>query len=292
MPSLTLADLDQRPELAPAVLALFAAAPPGAHHLVCGLPAAMGQEPTAEILARTAGTLLALSGRQVAGAIGICPYSEDQVTLWGPATAQAAIAEFLFTSTREALHLSRFGSMRVLVDTRNREQRSFYRAHGFAAWKDDHLYECVLEARTGTGTVSRGSLAFKVRAATTRDHNAVISILTRAFPDSDHCLPSLAKREADGYRHYVLDEAGTVVAAAAVQDAGRRGWLKLIAVKPELRGRQLSRRLLEGVLASEARRGKRTMALEVLADNAPAIALYEHAGFRRKWTATVMTGPV
>jgi membrane fusion protein (multidrug efflux system) len=42
--------LDQRPELAPAVLALFAACPPGANHLVCGLPAHMGLEPTGAVL--------------------------------------------------------------------------------------------------------------------------------------------------------------------------------------------------------------------------------------------------
>ena len=40
--ALTLVDLDQRPDLGQAVLALFAAAPPGADHLVCGLPAFMG----------------------------------------------------------------------------------------------------------------------------------------------------------------------------------------------------------------------------------------------------------
>src|SRR5258708_26178819 len=36
--------------------------------------------------------------------------------------------------------------------------------------------------------------------------------------------PPLSRSE--GYRHYLLEENGVISAAAAVQDAGRRGWLK------------------------------------------------------------------
>jgi ribosomal protein S18 acetylase RimI-like enzyme len=45
-------------------------------------------------------------------------------------------------------------------------------------------------------------------------------------------------------------------------------------------------------MAEEAKRRTRAMALEVLVENAAAIKLYEANGFKRKFTATVMTGPV
>jgi ribosomal protein S18 acetylase RimI-like enzyme len=89
-----------------------------------------------------------------------------------------------------------------------------------------------------------------------------------------------------------LEDNGTVVAAAAVQDAGQRAWLKLITTHPQRRGKGFSQTLLNGLMAEEAKRRTRAMALEVLVENAAAIKLYEANGFKRKFTTTVMTGPV
>jgi ribosomal protein S18 acetylase RimI-like enzyme len=221
-------------------------------------------------------------------ALAICPYSDDQVTIWGPAVSHAANATVggdLLDATRGALQLSRYGSMRALVDHRNRSARALLQAHGFNAWKDDVLFERRIDA-------AQAGQPTRVRLATARDHSAVATVFIQGFPDSDHCLPNLAKREHDGFRHYLLEDAGQVVAAAAVQDAGGRAWLKLITTRPDRRGKGHSRTLLDGVLVEEAKRHTRAIALEVLVDNLAAMKLYEGAGFKRKFTATVMTGPV
>ena len=51
-------------------------------------------------------------------------------------------------------------------------------------------------------------------------------------------------------------------------------------------------RLLAGILHGEAALGFTRIGMEILADNRAAIALVEGKGCARKWTATVMTGPV
>jgi ribosomal protein S18 acetylase RimI-like enzyme len=119
----------------------------------------------------------------------------------------------------------------------------------------------------------------------------VTFILTEAFPDGDHCRPGLSAREREGCRHYLVEHDGAVAGAAVVQHCGRRAWLKMIAVRSDLRVRHLGSRLLRGVMAGEAGLGMGSMALEVLADNRTAIALYERTGFVRRWTATIMTAP-
>ncbi len=286
--SVQLVDLDQRPDLLPAVIALYAACPPGADHQVCGIAAWMGLTPTKAVIDLASGVLVAMSGQRAIAALAICPYSEDQVTLWGPAVANgapAAVGGSLLEAARGALQLSRYGSIRTLVDTRNRKARVLLQSHGFNAWKDNLLFERRIEA-------AQADQPTRVRLATARDHSAVATVFIQGFPDSDHCLPNLARRERDGFRHYLLEDAGSVVAAAAVQDAGPRAWLKLITTQPERRGKGHSRTLLNGILAEEAKRHSHAIALEVLVDNTAAVRLYEASGFKRKFTATVMTGPV
>ena len=53
-----------------------------------------------------------------------------------------------------------------------------------------------------------------------------------------------------------------------------------IATHPDFRGRGLGRQMLDHVLAASAAAGCQMASLEVRAGNAPAIALYEHAGFK------------
>lgn len=283
-----LVDLDQRPDLAPTVLALFAACPPGAEHQVCGVAAWMGLTPTQAVLDHTAGVLVAMVGNRAVAALAICPYSDEQVTIWGPAVshgAPASVGGELIDAARGALQLSRYGSVRALVDSRNRKARTLLQSHGFNAWKDNLLFERRIDA-------AQAEQPTRVRQASAKDHSAVATVFIQGFPDSDHCLPNLAKREHEGFRHYLLEDAGHVVAAAAVQDAGGRAWLKLITTRPDRRGKGHSRLLLDGILVEEAKRRSRAIALEVLIDNTGAVHLYEACGFKRKFTATVMTGPV
>jgi ribosomal protein S18 acetylase RimI-like enzyme len=289
MADYTLADLDQRPDLAPNTLALFATGSQGNGHVVCGIPARMGLEPVAADLKGTLGVLLAMSGRRLAGVLAICPYSEDQVTLWGPAlpdpNEQPRVMPVLMQELRRALRDGGFSSMRSQVDLRNRTQRAWMMAEGFAPWKDLHCYEREL-AHYRTAEIS------EVHAAARADHDDVARILAECFPDSDHHRANLVQRENEGYRHYLLRRDGLAVGAAAVQGGGRRSWLKLIGVSKAERGRHQARRLLEGVLASEARLNHHALGLEVLEDNRVAIALYENSGFQRRWSASLLIAPV
>ncbi|MBA3846607.1 MAG: GNAT family N-acetyltransferase [Planctomycetes bacterium] len=281
-------DLDQRPELTARVVALFAACAPGRDHVVCGIPARMGLTPTADDLKRCSGVLVATRGAQAIAALAICPYSEQQVTFWGPACAEGALAAFgapLVAAARRALGAADFASTRTLVDVRNRDLRRFLLGHGFSAWKDDHICERELAA-------ALPEAAAGVRLTARRHHAAVAELLTAAFTDSGHATPDLATREREGFRHYHLEDGGEIVAAAAVEDGGRRSWLKLIAVRPDRRGSKAGKRLLGGILHHEAQRGFATIGLEVLADNAIGIGLFERMGFMRRFTATVLVGPV
>jgi ribosomal protein S18 acetylase RimI-like enzyme len=288
VPSLTLADLDQRPDLLAPVLELLVAHGPGRAHAVCGIPPRMGQTPVAADLAACLGTLVLLDGQRVAGALAICPYSDEQATLWGPVTDEAyslaTVGRLLIGEARQALRDGGFESARCLADIRNRALRQFLLGQGLASWKDTHVYERSLAKAPAPGPGTR--------AMKPRDHAEVATILGEAFPESLHCQPSLATRDREGYRHYLLERDRAVVAAAAVQAAGKRSWLKLIAARPAARRGGGARALLDGVLAGEAALGQREIGLEVLADNPGAIATFERCGFRRSWTATILTGPV
>lgn len=64
----------------------------------------------------------------------------------------------------------------------------------------------------------------------------------------------------------------------------RRGWtcrLASMAITPEARGRGVGRAVLAHVIAEAQTRGDRTMVLEVIEQNEPAVRLYEKAGFQR-----------
>jgi ribosomal protein S18 acetylase RimI-like enzyme len=284
-----LVDLDQRPDLTPAVLALFAAAVPGRDHVVTAIPSRMGMPPTLADLERSLGTVIFLENDKAAGALSICPYSDEQVTLWGPVFSDhrhgSRIAPWLMRAVRRALHAGNFESMRALVDTRNRRLRDVVLSLGFTQWKDNHVYERALTLRAPASAPG-------VRLALRRDHRAVSQILTEAFPDSEHCRPNLLARESEGYRHYLLEDNATIVAAAAVQDGGPRSWLKLISTRSDHRGKEFGKRLLAGICYGEAREGPRTIGLEVLADNPGAIRLFEGQGFLRSWTASILVAPV
>jgi ribosomal-protein-alanine N-acetyltransferase len=289
MAGLTLADIDLRPELKPVTTALFAACPPGHNHQVCGIPERMGLEPTIDDLSSCLGVLLALSGIRLVGALALCPYSAQQVTLWGPVVPELgnakSVSSRLFKEARVALRGAGYESMRCLVDTRNRTARSLLQGNGFTPWKDNYCFEHGL-ARSSPAEEAA------VRRALWTDHPHTARILEAAFPSSDHCRYGLAKREREGFRHYVLEEQGKVVAAAAVDGQPRRSWLKLIAVDASCRGQGLGKRLLRGLLAAEAKKLVPALALEVLADNAAAVALYESIGFKRSFTASIMISPL
>jgi len=285
-----LVDLDQRPELASAAVAAFAACPPGKLHVICGLPASMGQPPNNADLAACLGVVLACSATELLGAMALCPYSDEQVTLWGPVSSTGLhgtnIPERLLTEARRALKESGYTSVRALIDSRNRDLRAFMIAHGFIPWKDNVVFERALRV-DATDTTDND-----VRPATARDHARMTDLIEEAFPETGHLTPNLATREREGYRHYVLPGTSGLLGAAAVVGSGRRSWLKVIGIGAKHRGKGHGQRLVAGLLRHETERGAQQLGLEVLGDNAAAIGLYAATGFKRQFAGTIMTAPL
>ena len=283
-----LVDLDQRPELISATLATFGACPPGKHHLICGLPASMGEVPTAADLISCLGVVLAVSHSELHGAVALCPYSDEQATLWGPASSAGfhgtSVPERLLGEVKRALLESGFTSLRTLVDTRNRELRAFLTTHGFTAWKDNLVFERHLRKDLPPVT--------EVRLTLRGDYRAATALIEQAFPETGHLTPDLATREQEGYRHYMLTSPTGLLGVAAVVGDNRRSWLKLIAIDASQRGKGHGHRFIAGILAAESTRGAEKIGLEVLADNAAAVALYTGTGFKKAFTATIMTAPL
>ena len=81
-------------------------------------------------------------------------------------------------------------------------------------------------------------------------------------------------------RHYVVALDGEeLVGYAGLCDYPDEAWVQTMAVTPAAQGRGVGALLLQELLAEAGRRGQRTVALEVRADNPTAQRLYERAGF-------------
>lgn len=82
-------------------------------------------------------------------------------------------------------------------------------------------------------------------------------------------------------RWYLVAEsaAGELVGYAGLLTVRDEGGIQTVAVREDHQGTGLGRRLLHALLDEAGRRGCRTVILEVRADNKPAQALYETAGF-------------
>lgn len=88
------------------------------------------------------------------------------------------------------------------------------------------------------------------------------------------------ERDVDLARSLVLFHDARPAGLALVALRGRAGYLAVLGVVPEARGRGLARALLDAALASLASAGAASCVLEVLEKNAAARALYAAAGFR------------
>ncbi|MGC5021771.1 ribosomal protein S18-alanine N-acetyltransferase [Micromonospora sp. DT47] len=75
------------------------------------------------------------------------------------------------------------------------------------------------------------------------------------------------------------DVDGTLLGYAGLTVQPDEAWVQNIAVRRYAQRRGVGRILLEDLLAEAARRGVRTVLLEVAADNAPAQKLYAAYGF-------------
>ncbi|MFW5750046.1 MAG: N-acetyltransferase family protein, partial [Planctomycetota bacterium] len=230
MSDLRLTDLDAEPACELPALELFRAAQAGRNHAVCGEPSRMGLSPELTDLRQALGVLCAVEQDQVLGALAICPYSDEQVTLWGPVVAPAerrrGIGSELLRETRAAIRDGGFQSLRVLVDERNRIARAFCLAHGLSPWKHDLVFEHSL-GRTPHEMVAGVCLA------RSEDLDEVARLLRQGFPESSYCDAPLAQRERQGYRHYLYQESGAILAAATVRTQTARNWLNMLTVAPD-----------------------------------------------------------
>ena len=86
-----------------------------------------------------------------------------------------------------------------------------------------------------------------------------------------------------GTRHYLVAlDRDEVVGYAGLCDYPDEAWVQTMAVAPAAQGSGLGARLLEALLDGAARRGQRTVRLEVRSDNAAAQRLYARHGFVRE----------
>ncbi len=86
-------------------------------------------------------------------------------------------------------------------------------------------------------------------------------------------------------RHYLValtKDSGDVVGYAGLCDYPDEAWVQTMAVAPAAQGSGLGRRLLLALLEEAARRGQRTVRLEVRSDNVVAQRLYAADGFIRE----------
>lgn len=112
-------------------------------------------------------------------------------------------------------------------------------------------------------------------------------VLTRGFADYHVRAPFRVATLVQMIRTDSVDPAVSRVVcrdgvALGVALIARRGWtsrLAAMAIVPEARRSGAGRAVLERVLAEAQARGDRTMILEVIEQNEPAVRLYETAGF-------------
>lgn len=82
------------------------------------------------------------------------------------------------------------------------------------------------------------------------------------------------------FRFFVVEEDGKIVATTLLSFPERAGYVSTVSVDASYRRRGLARSLLERARVATLATGRKYIALEVLADNTPARALYESIGYR------------
>jgi ribosomal protein S18 acetylase RimI-like enzyme len=114
----------------------------------------------------------------------------------------------------------------------------------------------------------------------------------RDSPDSFSPLAEDVAREADDYWQrgarlfasgpaalLVAEREGRAVGLISATAAGETGYIGAMWLEPAARGAGLGRALLDAACAALRARGCARLALTVTETNAPAIALYQRAGF-------------
>lgn len=124
--------------------------------------------------------------------------------------------------------------------------------------------------------------AATVRRAAPEDLDALVA-LERHFPSdriSRQSFRRLLRSASAEVRVY--EEAGQVTGNAVLlcRTHSTQARLYSLVVHPQHQGRGIARALLESLDRAAAARGCNRLSLEVRADNAPALRLYQKAGFQ------------
>lgn len=113
-----------------------------------------------------------------------------------------------------------------------------------------------------------------------RDIPDVVSIEESVFPATAWSAAQFWSELAQDDRTYLIVEiAGRPVAYAGVMVRPPTADIQTIAVDADCRGRGIGRDLLDRLLRVAEKGGCSEVLLEVNAESAPAVALYESAGF-------------
>jgi ribosomal protein S18 acetylase RimI-like enzyme len=96
------------------------------------------------------------------------------------------------------------------------------------------------------------------------------------------------------FRFPIIEENGRMVATTMLSFGPKNGYVSMVMVDARYRRRGYAHRLLETAQEWTRHRGKPYVVLDVLADNAAAIALYQKLGFRelRRSTALLKEAPL
>jgi len=120
-------------------------------------------------------------------------------------------------------------------------------------------------------------------------------LLTRAYTgyaipidvDATGLQAMIAAYDIDLAASRVGVHKGELAAIALLGVRERRGWLAGMGVAPEMRGERAGLAVTQAVLKSGRRMRLKSIDLEVLTDNLPAIRIYESLGFKRRRTLDV-----
>ena len=125
--------------------------------------------------------------------------------------------------------------------------------------------------------------ALQVREIVDSDVDSIISLwhaagVSRPWnnPDVD-----IAFARRDVHSTILVGHVGArLVVTAMIGEDGHRGWVYYVATDPDLRGRGFGRQIMDAAEAWLAARGVWKVQLLVRADNAQAVAFYDHLGYK------------
>lgn len=129
-----------------------------------------------------------------------------------------------------------------------------------------------------------------IRAAVPGDHAAVAELAREL--GTDETFPAAERWERDLMAGtLVAERGGAVIAYINYYELAAAGYVRMLAVAPAARNAGIGRTLMEAVAARLRERGLVEWQLNVKADNAPAIHLYERLGLQPQHRTTVVRVP-